>query len=332
MRRLLSQIAAFGAFVAAGFGAAFAGAPRWAVITIAVLIYLPLTFLIDRWAPARVPTPSEARQRELRKTIGLLALGLVFSTTGVLVLRSNWRVSLVTVALFGGCSIVFLDILLRRLHERRLRSLGIDSVGIIGSIDIPIARGRYLAVALGFTAVGVIMYAAGTEYPALFRIGALVIAAVGLGFLAALPVISRQRIRFDPQGILIGTLRFQYRVPWDGIRGVGLHEQASNPLVTLELWDPALIAVEPPSRRAAFLRRVATAREWYAADVVIAGQFFGLQAALLTAAIGRYAGDPSARGELALRLLESDGKWHWPRLMMHVWRLWQSRGRKSSPR
>jgi hypothetical protein len=148
------------------------------------------------------------------------------------------------------------------------------------------------------------MYAFGVKYPWGFRILGLVIAAIGLALLVALPFLSRRRIRFDPQGVLIGELRYEYRVPWDDILSVGLMEQANNAVVTLQVRDAEAIAVAPPSRRASFLRTVRTTRAWHGADVSIPALIFGLQASLLAGAIGRYASDPDARHQLAERLLE----------------------------
>jgi len=75
-----------------------------------------------------------------------------------------------------------------------------------------------------------------------------------------LPFVGRQRIRFDPQWLLIGEIRHDYRVPWDDIVWVGILEHEHNLLVTLRLRTPEAIEVSPPSRRRAFLRSVTTTR------------------------------------------------------------------------
>lgn len=307
MRSLLPQIALYGAIFLAVIGALALGAPKVGVLVGAVVVFVPLAVLADRWTGAgdAASAPAVPYTNALWKTIGMLSLSLLFCVAGLIPLRQNWRVSVVTLTFFGGCSIVFLDVLRRQLRERRLRSLGIEGVRIIGGVDITLARGRLAAMGLGLTAMGSVLYAAGRDYPWMFRILGLCAAGVGIVLLAALPFLGRRRLRFDPEGLLIGELRFEYRIAWDDIGAVGLLEHANNPFVTLQLRDVEHIAVRPPARHGLFLRTVNTVRAWYGADAAIAASLFGLQAPLLAAAINRYASDPAARRELTERLLEA---------------------------
>jgi len=307
MQRLVSQIVLYGALALSALGALFARAPMVLVIVGALVVFVPLGLLTDRWFPPHERPRSRARHQmwTLLKYIGLLAMSLLYCVIGVVLLRRNWRISVVLLTFCGGCAIVFLSVVLRQLREWRLGSLGIESVRITGGVDIPLARGRLLAVGLGLTVGGVSPFAVGLDAPWALRISALFFASAGIALLAALPFMSRRRIRCDPEGLLIGELRFEYRIPWDEICGIGILEhQETNPLVILQLLDTERIAVTPPLRRGAFLKAVMRVRKWYGADVAIAARLFGLQAPLLAAAIGRYASDPDARRELAARLLE----------------------------
>lgn len=241
---------------------------------------------------------------EQLKYIGPLAISLVFCVMGLWMLFWSWRAGLVTLTFFGLCLGVLLETLLRRRREQRLMSLGIQSVRVLGGVDIPMARGRFLVLGLALLAIGAASYVAGAAYPRSFLILGLLIGATGLALLAALPLMGRGRLRFDPDGMLIGDWRFEVRIAWDNIGWIGLRDDPNNALVTLRLHDIEHIAVQPPSRHAAFLKRLAWTRRWHDADIIIPAQHFGLPAPLLAAAIARCARDPDARRELADRLLE----------------------------
>jgi hypothetical protein len=295
MLRVVFQIALYGVLGLAVFVTVLIGVPRWLVVTTAFGVFITMTLLLDHWASQRAGAMSVVRQRRsaLAKDIGGLSISLLICAVAVLLLRREWRYSLVALAVFGGVSIWYLDSLVRRLRERSVGPFGPQDWRILRGAVIKLARGRLLAIGLWLTAAGVIGYVTDVSFSWTLRISLLVITATGLVLLGVLPFMGRMHIRFEPPGLSIGALRYQYQIPWDDIQKAGVLK--SLHAVGLQLHDAGRIAVAPPSRRASFLARVRSMQRWYGVDVVISAQLFGLQPSVLATAIAVFAKDPSCR-------------------------------------
>ena len=252
----------------------------------------------DRMQNEKPPkSPREALGPTFREW-ALLAISVVFCALALLIWRSNWRQALVTLALFGGCALTFADIIARKLRDRRFSA---QVVRIAGSVDIPAARGRFAALAVGLTIIGAALCIVGTGNPWWLRIAGALIAVIGvaLGMFTFSGLLARQTMRFDPDGIAIRQTHFGLRISWDNIQEIKAFEFSHNPYVGLRLLDPNNVAVDPPETLQKFAKQLRTNNKTFNVDIVIAPQKFGFSLPPLVAALARYVRDPSSRAELA---------------------------------
>jgi hypothetical protein len=77
----------------------------------------------------------------------LLAIGIVFVLSGVIILPSNRDVGIVSLAMFGPATVVATTIILRKLRFRRQRALKAEIVG-----GVPIRQSRVLVITSGSNA------------------------------------------------------------------------------------------------------------------------------------------------------------------------------------
>jgi hypothetical protein len=308
----LAELALYAFIGVVGAVAAILHIPRWVTILGAVAIFLVLQpwvsrlqFLMrfERWA-SRLRFPFGSRkaanvQRSGRSMGVEVAFGisLAFCALALAMARDDWRKAVVTFALFGGGALVALGVILRKRRERRFQAV---QVQVAGGVDIPVAKGRLVAIAVYLAVAGLILFALGTAYPWFFRGLRLFIAICGIALLAGLllGLLGRQTIRFEPCGLVFGERAYRFCIPWDDIRGIQAFEQHDNPYVGLSLADAHRVEIEPASQRAAFLKVIARTRLRTGADIVIAAARFALDVPPLMAALHRYVTEPAARDEL----------------------------------
>lgn len=278
--------------------------PRWAFYTGAVLVAVTLACFQDHLVQPIAPSSRLGKALRflgdkfdaLAETIGLGFCGLM-CVAALFMARDHWRPALVTFAFFGGGALVYLHSLMRKRREARFEAI---QVQVAGGVDIPFARGRVIWMALALFTLGAIIFGVGTDYPWIFRVLGLFVAACGIAMLGGvlLGFIGKQFIRFEPHGIVLGQRTYRSCIPWELIQAVQAFEHHRNPLVGVHLTDPLLVEITPASQQGAFLKRIRRNRIWVGPEVVIAAHNFGLETPPLVAALRRYANDPAARAEL----------------------------------
>lgn len=223
----------------------------------------------------------------------LLAIGVLFCGAALLTMGSDWRTGTVMLAFFGGCTLMFMVTILRKLRERGFRAL---RVSVEGSRNIEADKTFLISLSTGLLAVGAVIFVVGTTVPWHIRAIGAFMALCGMFLLAAWAGgLLRQYLRFEPEGLVLGLRRFEYRVPWDSIAGIRTMEIADNPLVYLVVPDTAHITVAPPAARRKFVKHLRRN------GICIAPAVFGMDTPPLLAALERYARDPQTRAELAPR-------------------------------
>ncbi len=232
----------------------------------------------------------------------LLAIGIIFVACGLFILPHDRDVGIVSIAMFGPCAVVAAIIILRKLRFRRWHALKAEIVG-----GVPIRQSRVLIITSGATlaAMGTTFILFGHSYGPIFLALAWVIAAIGSVLLisALCGWWPNDFIQFDPEGITLGRMRFVLMVPWDAVAQVSAGAINNNPAVFIRLRDYTSVVVRPNEQRGRALKRLAWNAGWAGASIVILTSNYGMDLPLFMAALERYLADPSARRELARRLL-----------------------------
>ena len=228
---------------------------------------------------------------------GLLAISLAFCLGAAAIWRNDRPVAIQTFAIFGGCTLVFIAIIRRKLRADRFKP---TVVRITGSVDIPMKQGRLIAVAVGCSIVGVAIAFADPRDPLFYRALGGFIALVGATLLVLLAtgVYRRQFIRFEPDGIVVGEATYRYRIPWDSVTAVAPFEYASNPFIGLGIDDVDRLEVTPPKRRRRLERKVRSNLKWFGTSILLAPLSYGMETTLLAAALARYVEFSEFRSEL----------------------------------
>lgn len=238
---------------------------------------------------------------------GLLAIGVAFVLMGLIILPSNLNVGVVTIAFFGPCAALFAWTIIRKLRARRPLPLKVEIAG-----GVPIRQSVTHILLSGGTLllIGVVLILFGRSYGLVFWSLAWVMALAGGAFLLARPLgwIGTGYLQFEPDGITLGQRGWAYMAPWEEIAEVTEGEYHSNPILFIWLRDLGAISVEPPQSRARALAHLMSNTRTMGAPIVIMTSQYGIDLRLLSAAVKRYAFDPSARSELAQRLLPHDAR------------------------
>jgi hypothetical protein len=252
----------------------------------------------------------EFKHRQLKGTLGrspgveewtLLAVSLGFcAIAAFIMMRTEWRTAVVTLAFFGGGTLVFWANIRRKLRERKWEYA---TVRVVGGVNIYIDAPRMGFIALGCFIVGATIYFVGTNAPLLMRLIGAFIALVGVGVAIAITMgaYRRQFIRFESAAAIFGQPGYSFRVDWDNIAGVVSFDYASNPMVGVLLRDPGVVSVDPPERWTAYESLVRSNRATMDVDLFIAARLFGIDGPALASALQRYALDRDARAELVPR-------------------------------
>lgn len=245
--------------------------------------------------------PADRYPRPSWQDWGLLAIGLVFCACGLLMLGERPEVGIMTLLLFGGCTVVFARIILRRYRYRRYRATFAE---VQGGVRIPPARTRFVLMALWMIALGVAAHVYARGYGAIFQwlcYGVGIAGAVLLLGVISGRVPAMSFLQFDPDGLTVGYQRWTLMLPWDHIVNVAEAEISNNPAVLLWLDDPQAVQVDPTDERASANSMLASKSAWTGADITIMASQYAIDLPLLVDAIARYVGEPAARATLARR-------------------------------
>jgi hypothetical protein len=287
------------AFVS-GVGA-FYGFSPWLLIAVACGLLFTIRAVIRRWAPmweVNAPPRGPRRRASPARLWLLFTISVLFCFAAVLTWRRDPLTSLATLTFFGAGALLFATVIFRQGRERRFDA---TLVRVVGGVEIHIALTRVWILATGLMLVGGTICLAVKSNPwILTLVGVLILfSGVALAVAASTGYLSRQFIKFTPDGILFGERNYQFRVPWDEVREIRPFEYANNPFVGLVLGNPHAIEVTPPQRLGQLWKQIGRNRGVMGVDVVIAPLNFGLEVPPLVAALGRYVAEPVSRQELA---------------------------------
>jgi len=240
------------------------------------------------------------------KDWALPAINIVFVALGLLLLLHKSDVAIVTLALFGPCLIVTVGTVLRKFRFRRFRALKAE---IVGGVPIQPTRTQPLSTALVLTLMGAVIVLFGRSYGLIFWSLAWAMALIGGALTVAvlLGLIPNDYLKFDPEGITFGRARYSYVVPWDNIAQVSAGHIYDNPALFVWLRDHSGVTVYPGEKRGRVLKSFATGTAWAGAPIVLMPSRYGIDLPMLMLALERYLTEPTARSELAHRLLPSAG-------------------------
>lgn len=226
----------------------------------------------------------------------LAFVGLIFTLSGLLVIRSDFKVGVTTLVFFGACLAVAVRIILRK---RRLRRQSTLTATVVGGEPIRPSRGRAVALGLGLLVVGVTLAVFQPKEDRIFLGCALLTALAGGVVLVAAATgrLSKSYFQFEPEGIVFGYAKGKATVPWSAITKVARGEIHSNPAVFLWVLHDA-VSAEPASYLGKVRKQMASCSSWMGADFVIMSSMYGIDAPVLVAALDRYVTLPEARLEL----------------------------------
>jgi hypothetical protein len=235
---------------------------------------------------------------------GMFAGSMAFVICGLLLLRSNFTVAIVTIAFFGSCAVVAAVDLRRKL---RTRSPAPERVKLIGGVPLRPSRLLIGGIGIWMAALGLILATFGAEEGLIIQGIGLGLAALGCVMLIgmALGRLPADFLQFDPSGITLGRRGFAYLVRWDNIAGLGTGEIGQNPAILIRLHRPDAIEVSPPQRKTRALKELARCESFCGAPVVLMTMLYRMDATLLAQALDRYVREPHARDELSVRLIDA---------------------------
>jgi hypothetical protein len=236
------------------------------------------------------------------KDWALLAINIVFVALGLFILPHNRDVGIVSLALFGPCLVVTAGTVLRKFRFRRIRALKAE---IVGGVPIRQSRTQTLVTALVLTLMGVIMILFGRSYGLIFWSLAWLMALLGgtLTIAVLWGLIPNGYLKFDPEGITFGHTRYSYMVPWDNIARLSAGHMHDNPALFIWLHDYGRVTVQPSEKKAQVLKSFAWGTGWAGAPIMLLPSRYGMDLPLLMLALERYLNEPTARSELAHRLV-----------------------------
>jgi hypothetical protein len=236
------------------------------------------------------------------KDWALLAINIVFVVLGLLILLHERDVGIVTLAFFGPCLIVSGGTVLRKFRFRRFRALKAE---IVGGVPIRASRTQALTTALVLLLMGTIIVVFGRSYPLIMWLLAWLTALIGGGLTIAvlLGLIPNDYFKFDPEGITFARARYSYMVPWDNIAQVSTGHVHDNPALLISLHGYEGVTVHPREKRDRVLKSFAWGTGWAGAPIMLLPSRYGIDLPMLMLALERYLTEPTARSELAHRLI-----------------------------
>jgi len=213
-----------------------------------------------------------------------------------------WPQGIVTLAFFGPCLIVTVGSILRKFRFRRFSALKAE---IVGGVPIRASRTQALVAALVLMLMGAIIVVFGRSYPLIMWTLAWLIALLGGGLTIAVlcGLIPNDYLKFDPEGITFSRARYSYIVQWDSIAQVRAGHMHDNPALFIWLHDYNGIIVHPREKRDRVLKSFAWGTGWAGAPIMLLPSRYGIDLPVLMLALDRYLTEPTARSELAHRLI-----------------------------
>jgi hypothetical protein len=248
------------------------------------------------------PYPKSPYPKPGVKDWALLAINIVFVALGLFILLHERDVGIVTLAFFGPCLIVSGGAVLRKLRFRRFRALKAE---IVGGVPIRASRAQALATGLVLLLMGVIIVLFGRSYPLIMWMLAWLCALIGGALTIAVlsGLIPNDYLKFDPEGITFGRARYSYMVPWDTIAQVSTGHVHNNPALFISLHGYEGVTVHPREKRDQVLKSFAWGTGWAGAPIMLLPSRYGIDLPMLMLALERYLTEPTARRELAHRLI-----------------------------
>jgi hypothetical protein len=242
---------------------------------------------------------SEPNEETSKVTIGewfLLAISVCFTVLPLFLMRTDFRESMVMLAMFGSALLVNIHIIRRKFRLKKLTGI---SVKVVGGITIRPSRTRLTQLSLGLMVVGNVFVLYGKQNDMVFQtIAWLMVAAGAAAFIGMLMgLLPAGSMRFKPTGLVFGRRAGEMLIPWDAIRHMSVGHVHSNQAVFLWLDDEAVTA-SPATYLPKAQKEIASCRDWLGADFVVMSSIYGIDAPVLLATLERYAHQPECRAEL----------------------------------
>jgi hypothetical protein len=247
--------------------------------------------MMRRMAPPRSPSPLD---RISAQDWALAVIGGLFTLGGVLIIGRDFKTGIVTLAFFGLCFAHAVSVILRKRRARR-------QLGVTASVagGVPIRPSRWRMGLLGGALLGLGgLHAAFT--PNAVQVGLVwLLVAVGGVMLIGLAsgLLYTAYVQFDPEGLTFGDRRGKALVPWTAVTGLARTDMGNNPVV-LVCVDAGALEVQPPAHRPRLFKQMGRTRGTLGADFALMPTVYGIDAAVLLAALERYVTEPAARQEL----------------------------------
>lgn len=209
-------------------------------------------------------------------------------------------------AFFGLClGIAIWTLVARRAHRRGLEAIHVE---IVGSVPIPVRRGRPIALLLLVAGVlGVVGWAMEGDGAGWIMFGTALLCV------ALVPVIlfgppRRRALVFEPEGLRLVEPSWEVLVPWDAIAGARLVDVHDTLVAAFTLRGVDSLAPLPRARgedpRASMRRLARTVRlnrRFYGCDLSAVPAAHGLDTVLFMRAVETYVSERDARAGLARR-------------------------------
>lgn len=223
----------------------------------------------------------------------LAIISLVFVLMGIVILPSNPRVGITTIAFFGACAVVGVAQLRRKLRYGRMKIISLDVV-----VGTRIQRSKRKVALLGaaLAALGIVLLVFSPDPPLLVRACYWVIAGAGVLVLAMLASgkFPDQALEFQSGGLVFTNGKWSVLLPWDRISDATAGEMNDNPALLMSFDTPETHRVSPPEMQKRFLKYVAQCRTWRGVDFYLLTTHFDVDLPVLVAAINKFrASHPS---------------------------------------
>ncbi len=277
-------------------------------LTVRCVMIVRMNQLTNRPAPqSKAPTPPPFRI-PWRDRWTIIING-VFALLGLLLIRANLDVGIVTVAFFGSGAFLLAWLQWRKYVEHRQT---LTSVDVVGGVRIYPRRAFMLVMGGWLAALGLVLFVFGTSYPGLLRwIAAFIFVC---GFVLCVLTVLRQYppgfLQFEPDGLMIGRRGWQVRVPWDCIYAVETGEISNNPIIQLGVTDRHMLVVSPATAQSIADKAMkgGSLTDW--GPFIIFPMHYGVASKVLAGAIMHYVEDAAARRSLGKRQLASPEHTH----------------------
>lgn len=230
----------------------------------------------------------------------LLSINIVFVAMGLVIVRDDFNVGIVTIAFFGSCLAVAANAVVSKLRFRTFTATRVD---VVGGVPIRPLRWKMQLLGLWLLGLGVVLVVFGENYPPMFRALAGVIGLAGAALLIA--TLTRQWpagfLQFDPDALTIAGRNWRARIPWGRISLVAEGDYHSNPVLFIGVDDITAIDIGSPPGADAALKAMARSRMMMGSEFAIMTSQYGIDLPVLAETVRGYAEDPVARVRLRPR-------------------------------